>query len=150
MTRNARQRRIIELIKEREIDTQEELVTLLQQSQFNVTQATVSRDIKDLGLIKTQSVDGKYKYSLVENARPQTMGKFGNMFREAVTVINVANNLLVVRTVTGTANTAGAFIDSMSFDNVLGTIAGDDTILVICSTQEAAIAIKETLESDIG
>ncbi len=78
------------------------------------------------------------------------MGKFGNMFREAVTVINVANNLLVVRTVTGTANTAGAFIDSMSFDNVLGTIAGDDTILVICSTQEAAIAIKETLESYIG
>ena len=84
MTRNARQRRIIELIKERDIDTQEELVTLLQQSGYNVTQATVSRDIKDLGLIKSQTVSGSYKYSLVENARPNSLGKFGTMFRQAV------------------------------------------------------------------
>ena len=150
MTRNARQRRIIELIRENEIDTQEELVSLLQQSQFNVTQATVSRDIKDLGLIKTQSVEGKYKYTLVENVRRQTMGKFGNMFREAVVSMTVANNLLVVKTVSGTANTAAAFIDSMGFDNVLGTIAGDDTILIICRTEDNANSIVGTLETYIG
>ena len=84
MTRNARQRRIIELIKERDIETQEDLVSLLQSSGFNVTQATVPRDIKDLGLIKRQPISGSYKYSLEENARPQTVGNFGPMFREAV------------------------------------------------------------------
>ena len=97
MTRNARQRRIIELIKERDIETQEDLVSLLQSSGFNVTQATVSRDIKDLGLIKSQTISGSYKYSLVENARPQTMGKFGTMFREAVVSINRANILPLTR-----------------------------------------------------
>lgn len=150
MTRNARQRRIIELIKEKDIETQEELVALLQQSQFNVTQATVSRDIKDLGLIKSQTIDGRYKYSLVENARPQTMGKFGNMFKEAVISITAAGNLLVIKTVSGTAGTAGAFVDSMSFDNVLGSIAGDDTILIVCDTHQSAEYTKEMLETYIG
>lgn len=149
MTRNARQRRIIELIKERDIETQEELVSLLQNSGFNVTQATVSRDIKDLGLIKSQTMSGTYKYSLVENARPQTMGKFGTMFREAVVSINAANNIIVVRTVTGTAGTAGAFVDSMSYENVLGSVAGDDTILIVCDTAEHAQEVKRQLEANL-
>ena len=149
MTRNARQRRIIELIKERDIETQEDLVSLLQSSGFNVTQATVSRDIKDLGLIKSQTISGSYKYSLVENARPQTMGKFGTMFREAVVSINRANNLIVIRTVTGTAGTAGAFVDSMSYENVLGSVAGDDTIHIICDTAEHAEEVKKQLENTL-
>ena len=146
MTRNARQRRIIELIKERDIDTQEELVTLLQQSGYNVTQATVSRD---LGLIKSQTVAGNYKYSLVENARPNTLGKFGTMFRQAVVAISRAGNLIVIRTVTGTAGTAGAFVDSMSYEHVLGSVAGDDTILIVCDTEENAENVKIQLESNL-
>lgn len=149
MTRNARQRRIIELIKESDIDTQEELVTLLQQSGYNVTQATVSRDIKDLGLIKSQTVAGSYKYSLVENARPNTLGKFGTMFRQAVVAISRAGNLIVIRTVTGTAGTAGAFVDSMSYEHVLGSVAGDDTILIVCDTEENAENVKIQLESNL-
>ena len=149
MTRNARQRRIIELIKERDIVTQEELVALLQQSGYNVTQATVSRDIKDLGLVKSQTASGSYKYSLVENARPNTLGKFGTMFRQAVVSISLAGNLIVIRTVTGTAGTAGAFVDSMSYDHVLGSIAGDDTILIVCDTEENAKGVKALLENNL-
>ena len=149
MTRNARQRKIIELIKERDIETQEELVTLLQQSGFNITQATVSRDIKDLGLVKSQTPSGSYKYSPVESARPNTLGKFGNMFRQAVVAISQAGNLIVVRTVTGTAGTAGAFVDSMSYEHVLGSVAGDDTILIVCDTEENAENVKIQLESNL-
>ena len=149
MSRNARQRRIIELIKELDIETQEELVSLLQESGYNVTQATVSRDIKDLGIIKSLSSGGSYKYSLVENARPNTMGKFGTMFRQAVVAINRAGNLIVIRTVTGTGGTVGAFVDSMNYENVLGSIAVDDTILIVCDSESHAEKVKLQLESNL-
>ena len=144
-----RHAKILELIQENAIDTQEELLRLLRVEGFDVTQATVSRDIKDLGLIKSQTVAGSYKYSLVENARPNTLGKFGTMFRQAVVAISRAGNLIVIRTVTGTAGTAGAFVDSMSYEHVLGSVAGDDTILIVCDTEENAENVKIQLESNL-
>ena len=77
------------------------------------------------------------------------MGKFGTMFRQAVVSISLAGNLIVIRTVTGTAGTAGAFVDSMSYDHVLGSIAGDDTILIVCDTEENAKGVKALLENNL-
>ena len=144
-----RHARIREIIEHNVIETQEDLANALKKQHIVVTQATVSRDIKDLGLVKSQTASGSYKYSLVENARPNTLGKFGTMFRQAVVSISLAGNLIVIRTVTGTAGTAGAFVDSMSYDHVLGSIAGDDTILIVCDTEENAKGVKALLENNL-
>ena len=106
MIRAKRQQCIIDLIEENDIETQDELVTLLTERGFCATQATVSRDIKELGLIKILGADKKYKYVKAEAAPHKISVKFGNIFKECVLSIQYANNLIVIKTVAGGANSA--------------------------------------------
>lgn len=133
MSRNIRQSKILELIAKYEIETQDDLSSELKKAGYNVTQATISRDIKELGLIKSLA-GGAYKYA----APAETSGvsaKVINMFRESVISIDSANNLIVIKTLSGSANAAALLVDKLSIDGVMGCIAGDDTVLVIVKTE---------------
>lgn len=134
-----RQAAIIDLISNYEIDTQEELTARLREKGFNSTQATVSRDIKELRLIKIASSHGGYRYSVAESEQDSGFApRMRNIFRECVIKVDVAQNLVVLKTITGMANAAAAALDSMKIGNVVGTIAGDDNVLIILKDNETA------------
>ena len=143
MIRAKRQQCIIDLIEQHDIETQDELVRLLNEQGFSATQATVSRDIKELGLIKILGADKKYKYVKAEAAPHKISVKFGNIFKECVLSIQYANNLVVIKTVAGGANSACAFIDHLNLSQIIGTLAGDDTIFAVVA-QDADV--KETVD----
>ncbi|MCR4874626.1 MAG: arginine repressor [Clostridia bacterium] len=144
---NRRQNAIIEIITKYEIEKQEELVDKLVELGFTATQATVSRDIKQLGLVKMHGTKKKFRYTQVKYTTDGISVKFGNLFKESVLSIQTAGNMIVIRTVTGGANSAAAFLDKQEFEQILGTIAGDDCIFAVASTQEAATEIARTLKS---
>ena len=127
-----RHAKILELINSTPIETQDELLNLLGQSGFPVTQATVSRDIKELRLVKTLTIDGKYHYT-THTAPPsnEMTGKFMLIFAEAVKEIDSAGNMVVIKCLTGMANAACAAIDTLHWSGVVGTLAGDDTIFMV-------------------
>ena len=134
-----RQEKIIQLITENAIETQEEILVYLREHGFDVTQATVSRDIKQLKLVKTQTNDGRYKYSVSSNnSRENISSKFVSLFSETVTGIDYANNIVVVKCYVGMANAACAAFDAMKFDGVVGTLSGDDTIFIAMRNEELA------------
>ena len=146
MGREARQLKILELIAKNNIDTQEELVARLRDEGFNVTQATVSRDIKDMGIIKTMASDGKkYKYA-AQQPKDNTAERFLSIFRNTVLSIRTAENLVVVKTETGAANAAAETIDRMNLDCILGVIAGDNTIFIAVDRIENASYVDENVE----
>ena len=127
-----RHAKILELISEYPINTQEELLSRLNESGFYVTQATVSRDIKELRLIKTQSPGGGYHYTTNQKDGSADMSfKFHVLFSESVKAIDFANNLVVIKCFTGMANAVCAALDSMHWKDLVGTIAGADTILIV-------------------
>ncbi len=142
-----RHAKILELIEEFDIDTQEELQDRLNQAGFTVTQATVSRDIKELRLIKTLSPNGNYRYTThgEKGGRVDLSFKFHAIFAEAVNSIDYAQNLVVIKCYTGMANAACAALDSIRWDGLVGTIAGDDTILLVMKDTESAQGITEEL-----
>ena len=134
-----RQAAIIDLITNHEIDTQEELTARLREMGFNSAQATISRDIKELRLIKIASSNGGYKYSVAENEQDSGfVPRVRNIFRECVIKVDVAQNLVVIRTITGMANAAAFALDSMKINEIVGTIAGDDTVLIILKDNPTA------------
>ena len=134
-----RQAAIIDLITNHEIDTQEELTARLREMGFNSTQATISRDIKELRLIKIASSNGGYKYSVAENEQDSGfVPRVRNIFRECVIKVDVAQNLGGIRTITGMANAAAFALDSMKINEIVGTIAGDDTVLIILKDNPTA------------
>jgi len=129
--KSKRHAKILELIAEFEIDTQEELLKKLNENGFKVTQATVSRDIKELRLVKVQAGSG-YKYSLGSGKENVDMSfKFHTVFSESVLGIDSAENLVVIKCYPGMANAACAALDSVSWKGLVGTIAGDDTVLCV-------------------
>ena len=135
MARSVRQSKILELISTREIETQDELVALLREAKFDITQATISRDIKELGLIKILSAEsGKYKYSIVESGEQAVSNKYISIFKEAVISINTAQNLVVLKTIKGMASAICSFVDKLNLDSVMGAVAGDDTVMIIFPT----------------
>ena len=144
---NRRQNAIIELITKYEIEKQEDLVNKLNEMGFPSTQATVSRDIKQLGLVKMHGTKKKFKYTQVKYTTDGISVKFGNLFKESVLSIQTAGNMIVIRTVTGGANSAAAFLDKQEFEEILGTIAGDDCIFAVASSPEKATEISRTLKS---
>ena len=135
-----RHAKILELIEEFDIDTQEELQDRLNQAGFTVTQATVSRDIKELRLIKTLSPNGNYHYTThgEKGGRVDLSFKFHAIFAEAVNSIDYAQNLVVIKTITGMANAACEVFDAMVWNDVVGTLSGDDTFLVLMRSEDAA------------
>lgn len=144
--------KIKEIIQNQVIETQEELATALQEEGIAVTQATVSRDIKELGLIKVPYGKKQSRYALSSDARG-TMSKSHStiLFQEAVTKIDSSMNLVVIHTVPAAANSVAAAIDQSKHPEIIGTLAGDDTILVILKTEKDVKTfkqrIKEILES---
>jgi transcriptional regulator of arginine metabolism len=136
MNKGQRHIKIRELIASKDIDTQDELVDRLKNAGFNVTQATVSRDIKELHLVKVPLSDGRYKYSLPADQRFNPLQKLKRSLMDAFVRIDQAGHLLVMKTLPGNANAIGALIDNLDWEDILGTICGDDTILIICRTPE--------------
>jgi transcriptional regulator of arginine metabolism len=136
--------KIRELITQYEIETQEELVEMLRELGFHVTQATVSRDIKELHLVKVPLEDGRYKYSLPAEPKYNPEVKLKRLLMDAFVSIDRANNLIVLRMLPGNAQAAGALFDATDWE-IMGTIAGDDTILLICKTNELAEQIMERI-----
>jgi transcriptional regulator of arginine metabolism len=129
--RYSRQNKILEIISEHEIDTQEKLAEMLKKSGFDVTQATVSRDIKELQLVKTLAASGKHKYTATGNYDHPITDRFINIFRETVQSVDYSANLIVVKTLSGCANAAAEAIDSLNIPHILGSIAGDNTLMII-------------------
>lgn len=141
-----RHAKILELILEHEIDTQEELLERLGESGFKVTQATVSRDIKELRLVKVQSASGGYKYSTNTSRDSVDMSfKFHAVFSESVNLIDYAENIVVIKCYVGMANAACAALDSIRWEGVVGTIAGDDTIFCVMRARDDAAAFAGQL-----
>ncbi len=142
--KNVRQTAILSIIEQNDIETQEELASRLRQMGIDVTQATVSRDIKELRLLKVLSASGGYKYATADKAEHGLSDRFVRIFKDSVLSINYANNIIVIKTLAGSANVAAEAIDSMRLPQILGTMAGDNTILVIVKTEEEAV---QTVES---
>ena len=128
--------KIREIISQRDIETQDELVDELRSAGFQVTQATVSRDIKELLLIKVPTDDGGYKYSLPTDQRYNPMQKLKRVLMDNFVQIDYSGNLVVMKCMPGTANSVAALIDNIEWPQVMGTISGDDTILIICRESE--------------
>lgn len=134
-----RQAAILDIITSNEIKTQEELSAHLRDQGYHATQATISRDIKELRLIKVASHSGGYQYSTPDQSSTAThMTRLKNIFRECVVKVDRAQNLVVLKTLVGMANAAAAAIDAMKIRDIVGTLAGDDNILVILRTNEDA------------
>lgn len=148
--KTGRHNTILEIIANENIDTQEMLTERLRERGFSVTQATVSRDIKQLHLIKRAVSDGSYKYVLQKSDDSQFNAKFKNIMRETVISIKPAGTLVVIRTYTGMANAAAAAIDAVAGSLVVGTIAGDDTIFVATESEEAARIFISTVKNFSG
>lgn len=143
MSKLQRHIKIRELITEKEIDTQDELVDQLKTNDFDVTQATVSRDIKELHLVKVPSNNGNYKYSLPADQKFNPHEKLRRLIMDAFVKIDHTSLFIVLKTIPGNAHAIGALIDNLEWDEIMGTICGDDTCLLICRTDEDAIEIKD-------
>jgi transcriptional regulator of arginine metabolism len=137
--------KIREIITNNDIETQDELVDMLKSAGFNVTQATVSRDIKELHLVKIPMMDGRYKYSLPSDQRFNPIQKLKRSLMDAFVRIDGAGNLLVMKTLPGNAHAIGVLLDNLDWEEIVGTICGDDTCLIICRTSEHTELISKRL-----
>ena len=143
MSKIKRHIKIRDIISENDIETQDELVNQLKRLGFKVTQATVSRDIKELHLVKVPSSTGRYKYSTPTEQRFNPQDKLKRLIMEAFVSIDHASHFIVLKTLPGNANALGAIIDDLNWEEIMGTICGDDTCLIICRTEEKAKAIEQ-------
>jgi len=130
------------LINEIEIETQDELVDQLKGLGYNVTQATVSRDIKELHLVKVPTLSGSYKYSLPADLKFNPHEKLKRLIVDAFVNIDHANHFIVLKTLPGNANAIGVLIDNLDWTEIMGTICGDDTCLIICRNEDDSVEIK--------
>ncbi|ACL76245.1 arginine repressor [Ruminiclostridium cellulolyticum] len=133
-----RHAKILDIIENNTIETQEELAEKLKQQGMDVTQATVSRDIKELRLIKVMTPEGYYKYSAFAQSEKQVSNRLITILTEAYVSSDYANNIVVVKTLSGMAQAAGSAIDSLKWNEILGTIAGDDTLIMVCRAEKIA------------
>ena len=133
-----RHTRILEIIEANAVETQDQLIDLLRADGMTVTQATVSRDIKDLKLVKTAEKGGRYKYTRPKAVEERPSVKFHNIMKETVTHVDYAVNIVVIKTYPGMAGSAAAAIDSLHHTGVVGSIAGDDTIMLVMRNEDTA------------
>ena len=139
-----RHSKIVELIGKYDIETQEDLAAYLNREGFKVTQATVSRDIRELRLTKMQTGKGKQKYALIHQQSPSD-DKYIRILRDSFISMDMAQSILVIRTVAGMAMAVGAAIDSLHFPEVVGCIAGDDTVMCAIRTLDDTIVLMDKL-----
>lgn len=140
-----RHKLILDLIEQYDIGTQEELLAMLKEKGCDVTQATVSRDVKELRLLKTQGANGVYKYTVEKAKEKGYTDMFDALFQTAMTKVDHAGNICVIKCSPGLAGAACATIDAMNVSEVVGTIAGDDTIFMLCRTSDEARGVAEVL-----
>lgn len=135
--------RILDIVENNDIETQEELVEKLKEQGMDVTQATVSRDIKELKLIKVMTDNGRYKYASIAPNENNISNKLLKVFAESYISSDYANNIVVVKTLPGMAQASASAIDSIKGAEILGTIAGDDTLMIVCRAEVIAEKMVE-------
>lgn len=140
-----RHAKILEIIRNQNIETQEDLSNELNKAGYRVTQATISRDIRELKLSKVPVAGGKQKYAVLDNMMNNMSDKFVRVFKEGFISVDRANNMVIIKTVSGMAMAVGAALDDMEFENVLGTIAGDDTIFAVLREPDDALKFMDQL-----
>lgn len=149
--KSQRQAKIMEIISTRNVETQEQLLEALQQEGFRATQATISRDIKELRIVKELTSLGTYRYTTSSN---EVTGSFttrlNTIFRECVIGFDYAQNIIVVRTLPGLASAAGSAIDSMNLSTVVGSLAGDDTVMIVMRDNNSAAAFCGEIKNLLG
>ena len=146
--RYSRQDKILELIKNNEIETQETLAEMLAENGFPVKQATISRDIKELQLIKALTPEGKYKYTIPTSSNTAVhAGRFEKIFKNTVTEIKYSGNIIVLKTLSGCANAACEAVDSLNPEGVIGSLAGDNTVFLVSDSPKRAPLIAAMLHS---
>lgn len=148
--KSQRQAKIVEIISNTEVETQEQLLQALVEAGFNSTQATISRDIKEMRIVKELTSLGTYRYSVPEkDAAPTLSDRLNNIFRECLVSVDYAENLVVIHTLPGMANAAASALDAMRSSAVLGTLAGDDTVVIVMREGHAAAAFTGEIKSVI-
>ena len=144
--KSRRHAKILDIITEYPIETQDELLTRLKDEGYKATQATISRDIKDLRLVKTLGSDGKYRYVSASKNSTDIRSNFSSLFASSVNSIDFAQNIVVIKTLSGMAQAVCAALDSNGYKAVVGTIAGDDTIFIACRSSQLAVNLTEELK----
>ncbi len=145
MLRSARHAKILEIISHKEIETQEELCEELEKQNVVVTQATISRDIRDLHLFKVAGIEKKYRYAYIRDGEGEISPKMRSLFRDCVLSVKSAQNLVVIKTLTGNGANAGAVVDKLNYEEIVGSVAGDDTLLIVCVDNASADAIVQKI-----
>ena len=140
-----RHTKILELIHEYEIETQEELAQRLEEAGFKVTQATVSRDIRELCLTKVANKKGRSVYSVLQGQNRNLSEKYSRVLRDAFVSMDTAQNILVIKTVPGMAMGVAAALDDLKFSEIIGSIAGDDTVMSVIKTADQSLLVMEKL-----
>lgn len=144
MAKLGRQRAVLEIITQQAVSTQGELASELRKRGFHVTQATVSRDIKELGLVKVPAGGGGYRYALAGGQQlGEVYARMERLFRDSVINLDYSENLILIRTLPGTAHAVASCIDSIHWPEIIGTVAGDDTILAIVKPKKMVSAVME-------
>ncbi len=145
--KNARQQKILEIIAKNDIDTQEALITKLKEEGYAATQTTISRDINQLKLVKAVTSSGAYKYILPSASKESIKPVMGASLNNAVLKIEAAKNIVVVKTLSGMANAVAVCIDSFNHNDIVGSVAGDDTILIVTYDDAIAKKMQENLKT---
>ena len=148
--KNKRQEKIIEIIESQVVETQEALQEKLRECGFDVTQATVSRDIKELRLTKVATRGDRYKYAVLNSDDPKQAAKFVVIMKETILSVQTAQNMLVIKTFSGMAQAAAAALDNLFGTEVIGTIAGDDTIFAVTASTEDAIDLQGKILAELN
>ena len=145
-----RHAKIVDLIRQYDIETQEELADYLKKEGYRVTQATISRDIRELKLTKISTNDGRQKYALMQNHSAGMNEKYLRVLKDGFVSMDMAQNILVIKTVSGMAMAAAAALDALQVDGIVGCIAGDDTIMCAIRTEKETDAVMEKLHRLTG
>lgn len=149
MKKYTRQTKILELISKKEVETQEELAEGLKAMGIDVTQATISRDIKELRLVKVMAKSGKYKYATIGQSQEGVTDRLNKIFENSVVSIDNAMNIVIIKTIPGAAQICASAIDYMGVDNIVGTLAGDDTVFVAIRSLEDIDYVLEEFKKNI-
>ena len=149
MNKNKRKEKILEIVSKTEVNTQDELISVLHAQGLSVTQATVSRDIKELGLVKVAGKEKKYRYARPEDTRSDISGQVDRL-RAVVLSCECAQNIVVIKTLAGNGNSIAVVIDGSKTEGVLGSIAGDDTIFIVTTDSFTAMSVRDTYREMFG
>ena len=148
--KNERQKKILEIIEKYEVDTQDALIQRLGEAGITATQTTVSRDIRQLQLVKQLTEGGSYRYAATGQRRESPTPVLNSAITEAVVKITAAKNIVVIKTYPGMANALAVCVDSLEQEHIIGTVAGDDTILLVASDDETATLVVEHLKKEFN